>query len=95
MMEERRKPDSHFKAFLDILPKQFSNFPIFYTREERALLEGSPFQNQISDKIKDIKTDYEMITKEVPDFRDFSIKEYSEYRMMICSRVFGIEMNGI
>jgi histone-lysine N-methyltransferase SETD3 len=31
LMEERRKPESHFNKYIDILPKGFSNFPIFYT----------------------------------------------------------------
>ena len=31
IMEERRKPDSFFDKFIDILPKNFDNFPIFYT----------------------------------------------------------------
>jgi protein-histidine N-methyltransferase len=41
LMEEKRKPDSYFKRFIDILPKCFTNFPIFYTTEERQWLEGS------------------------------------------------------
>lgn len=40
-MQERRKSDSYFKYFIDILPKSFSNFPIFYTADERKWLEGS------------------------------------------------------
>ena len=43
IMQERRKPVSHFDKYIDILPKCFDNFPIFYTQEERAWLEGSPF----------------------------------------------------
>ena len=43
IMQERRKtdPPSYFKDFIDILPKNFTNFPIFYTAEERKALEGS------------------------------------------------------
>ena len=42
-MEEIRKHNSPFAKFIDILPKSFNNFPIFYTQEERQLLNGSPF----------------------------------------------------
>lgn len=35
IMQERRKPQSYFKDFIDILPKSFTNFPIFYSVEER------------------------------------------------------------
>jgi histone-lysine N-methyltransferase SETD3 len=58
IMEEKRKPSSPFNKYIDILPKGFTNFPIFYTKEERNWLTGSPFQQQISDKIKDIQADY-------------------------------------
>lgn len=94
VMEEKRKNDSKFLKFIDILPKSFTNFPIFYTKEERAWLDGSPFQNQITDKIKDISQDYQMICKEVPEYTQFPLKEYSEYRMMVASRIFGISIKG-
>lgn len=31
IMQERRKPDSEWNAYIDILPKAFNNFPIFFT----------------------------------------------------------------
>ena len=69
LMEQRRLPDSKFKTYIDILPKSYTNFPIFYTPEEKQLLKGSPFYDQISDKIKDIKKDYDLICDEVPEFQ--------------------------
>ena len=36
-----------------------------------------------------------MICNEVPDFAQFSIREYSEVRMITCSRIFGITVNGV
>lgn len=94
LMEEKRKPDSYFMKFIDILPKGYTNFPIFYTKEEREGLTGSPFQHQITDKIKDIQADYSLICKEVPEYRQFPLKEYSEMRMMVASRIFGIQIEG-
>lgn len=35
-----------------------------------------------------------MICKEVPDYKVFPIKEYSEMRMMVASRIFGITIQG-
>jgi histone-lysine N-methyltransferase SETD3 len=46
-------------------------------------------------KIKDIKQDYKMICDEVPEYTQFTLKEYSEIRMMVCSRIFGIEIEGV
>ena len=55
IMQERRKETTPFDKYIDILPKAFDNFPIFYTQDERTWLEGSPFQDQISEKIRDIQ----------------------------------------
>jgi len=95
IMQERRKEVTPFDKYIDILPKAFDNFPIFYTQEERTWLEGSPFQDQISEKIRDIQQDYNTICSEVPDYRQFSLKEYSEIRMMVASRIFGIQVEGV
>jgi histone-lysine N-methyltransferase SETD3 len=89
-MQERRKPDSEWNFYIEILPKNFDNFPIFFNEEEKAMLKGSPFLDQVQEKIEDIKTDYDLICKEVPEFAQFPIKEYSEIRMMVSSRIFGI-----
>lgn len=43
IMQEKRKEKSYFEKYIDILPKCFNNFPIFYTKEERDWLDGSPF----------------------------------------------------
>ena len=77
------------------MPKSLRDFPIFFTEEEKSLLIGSPFLKQISDKIADIQTDYDLICKEVPDFKQFPLLEYSEVRMLTASRIFGISVNGV
>jgi len=68
IMQERRKPESEWQYYIDILPKCYSNFPIFFTAEEKKMLLGSPFLDQIEEKIVDIKSDYDLICKEVPEF---------------------------
>lgn len=95
IMQERRKEHTEWDPYIDILPKSYSNFPIFYTEEEKKLLHGSPFLDQIAEKIDDIKLDYDLICKEVPEFEQFPIKEYSEIRMMVSSRIFGIQIEGV
>ena len=59
------------------------------------MLKGSPFLNQINEKIEDIKIDYDLICKEVPAYKEFTLQEYSEVRMMVSSRIFGITVNNI
>ena len=56
------------------------------------MLQGSPFLDQIEEKIVDIKSDYDLICKEVPEFAQFPLREYSEIRMMVSSRIFGIQI---
>jgi protein-histidine N-methyltransferase len=73
IMQERRKPESIWQYYIDILPKNFTNFPIFFTEEEKKWLQGSPFLDQIEEKIVDIKADYDLICKEVPAFAQFPI----------------------
>lgn len=68
LMQERRKDKIEFTEYLDILPKSLEDFPIFFTDDEKSLLKGSPFLKQIQDKIEDIKIDYDLICKEVPEF---------------------------
>lgn len=95
IMQERRKPDSQWNIYIDILPKSYTNFPIFFTDEEKQWLKGSPFLDQVEEKIIDIKADYDLICKEVPEFSQFPLKEYSEIRMMVSSRIFGIQIEGV
>jgi len=43
LMQERRKKESIWHPYLDILPKNFSNFPVFFDEEDKKWLQGSPF----------------------------------------------------
>lgn len=95
IMQEKRKEVSEWHTYIDILPKNFSNFPIFFTEEEKNWLKGSAFLDQIHEKIEDIKADYELICKEVPEYVQFPLREYSEIRMMVSSRIFGIQVEGV
>ena len=81
-----------WKFYFDLLPKDFSNFPIFYTEKELEYLKGSPFLNQVLDKKIDMKIDYEKICFYIPSFSQFSYQKFCEARMMISSRIFGIQM---
>jgi histone-lysine N-methyltransferase SETD3 len=94
LLQEISKKDSQWKLYLDILPKCNDNFPIFYTTEEKKWLSGSPFLSQINDKINDILMDYNMILAVAKEFEKFSLKEFSEMRMAVSSRIFGIRVCG-
>ena len=90
LLSEEKNPK--WKFYFDLLPNDYSNFPIFYTQKELDYLKGSPFLNQIYDKKIDMKKDYEKLCKYIPSFTQFPYKKFCEARMMISSRIFGIQM---
>ncbi len=103
VLQERLKPDTKWEPYFDILPKYLTSFPIFFTPEEKSWLEGSPFlgisdpgyvmcTDQVEEKIADIARDYQTITKAVPEFAQFSLQEFSQVRMLVSSRIFGISI---
>lgn len=95
LLQEWKKDVIPFEEYLDILPKNVSDFPIFFSDEDKKFLKGSPFLNQVNEKIEDIQTDYDLICKEVPEYKQFTIQEYSKVRMIVSSRIFGITVNGV
>ena len=94
LQEEQKGPGSYFHPFIDILPKSFENFPIFFTEEEKKELEGSPFLKQVEEKIDDVKTDYDNICDKVPEYENFPFTRFSQIRMMVSSRIFGMNIEG-
>lgn len=49
----------------------------------------------INDKIEEIKKDYDLVCSEVPEFAQFPLAEYTELRMIVASRIFGITIDGV
>lgn len=92
VLYERKKPNTKWKNYFEILPKDYTNFPIFYTQEELDLLKGSPFLSTILDKKDDIKKDYDKICEVIPDFKVHSFYDFCEVRMAVSSRIFGIKI---
>jgi hypothetical protein len=71
ILQERRKEKTELNHWLDILPKGFDEFPAQLTKDELKFLKGSPFLKSIAQRKEDIKTDYELICKKVPEFAQF------------------------
>ena len=42
LLIEKRKEDSPWKIYLDILPTEYSTMPVFFSEEELSWLTGSP-----------------------------------------------------
>ena len=69
------------------------DFPIFYTKEERDLLKGSPTLEKVDDLKETIEHDWKQIRNHVDGF-NYTQTEYAENIMLISSRNFGVTMNG-
>ena len=55
LQEMESEDKGYYYPFIDILPKSFDCFPIFFTAEDKEWLQGSPFLDQVEEKIEDIK----------------------------------------
>ena len=91
ILYEEKNPK--YKYYFDLFPKDFSNFPIFYTSKELEYLKGSPFLLQILEKKEDMKSDYAILCQYLPDFKQFSYLKFCQARLLISSRIFGISIN--
>jgi hypothetical protein len=86
--------DSYFKEYLKLLPG-LDDFPVFYSDLEKEYLEGSPFLEAIDTEIEDTLYDYNLISKEIPEFGElYTLKEFTEAKMLASSRNFGAKING-
>ena len=61
ILQEKQNQNSQFKEFLELMPKNFSNFPVFFSDEDLEYLKGSPFRYKILKKKQDIERDYKEI----------------------------------
>mmetsp|Transcript_25065 Transcript_25065/g.32645 ORF Transcript_25065/g.32645 Transcript_25065/m.32645 type:complete len:505 (-) Transcript_25065:171-1685(-) len=96
MLIDRQNPASFFKPYYDILPPTLSNMPIFWNEEELALLRGSYLLEQIDERNQAIENDYRAICDIFPALADVaSLDDFKWARMCVCSRNFGIIVDGI
>lgn len=91
---DRKKPGSRFKPYYDMLPATLSNMPIFWNEDELSYLEGSYLTTQIEERKRAIATDFEAIRHACPSF-DCTLEEFKWARMCVCSRNFGVVVNGV
>lgn len=96
MLVDRKRPNTFFKPYYDILPETLSNMPIFWTPEELGYLDGSYILEQIEERNIAIENDYNAICSVAPAFRSIStLNEFKWARMCVCSRNFGLVINGL
>ena len=96
MLLDMKNPASFFRPYYDILPPTLSNMPIFWKSHELAYLEGSFLLTQIEERKEAIEADYHAICNIAPEFgRLATLDEFKWARMCVCSRNFGLIINGL
>jgi hypothetical protein len=69
--------------------------PIFYSEEQKALLKGSPTLRTLEKRIKEMKSDYDLLKENLEDFENISYETFAYHRCLASSRVFGFIVNGL
>lgn len=95
LLQERLNSNSFWRPYFEILPSDYDSMPIFFSEEDLNWLKGSPFLNQVRDKISDLRKDYESIISVAPQFESNSFKDFCWARMTAASRIFGIVINEV
>ena len=89
------KKDSFFKPYYDILPKDVTNFPVFWTDKEIGYLKGSSLPGEIRQRREKIRNDYNIIGGLIPGFFDnFTFEKFLWCRTIVGSRNFTITIDG-
>lgn len=95
MLEDMLNEKSFFKPYYDILPKDVTNFPVFWTEKEKAFLKGSTLPNEIKQRREKIRNDYKIIGDLVPKFTEnFTFDKFLWCRTIVGSRNFTITIDG-
>lgn len=90
-MERGRK--SSFHAYYQSLPQQLPQHSLFWTTEEKSLLRGTCFLDDVQSFELMVKTDYETIVNRLPAFGRFSFAKFLWSRIIVSSRNFSIRIN--
>lgn len=62
LLEERRKGSGSFwKPYIDILPKDYRNMPIFFEQDEKQWLRGSFTLAKVDERHRELRMEYENI----------------------------------
>eukprot|EP00826_Nyctotherus_ovalis_P025624 TRINITY_DN1987_c0_g1_i5.p1 TRINITY_DN1987_c0_g1~~TRINITY_DN1987_c0_g1_i5.p1 ORF type:complete len:565 (+),score=157.58 TRINITY_DN1987_c0_g1_i5:256-1950(+) len=95
LLTQFHDPNSFWKPYMDVYPRDVSTFPIFYTKEERKLLQGSVMNSHIDDEIEEVRQEYTKIVQAVPEFKLFTLDEYMRNKTLIISRIFYVTIHNV
>lgn len=90
MMNGIAAGNTFFQPYYDVLPKNFNNFPIFWDSKMLGWLRGSSLVEEIEERKLNMRNDYNIICKALPEFKRYSFKEFLWCRTAVGSRNFSI-----
>ena len=93
---EKANPATQWSLIFKAMPQSVSNFPLFYTEEEKKLLTGSHFLRTIEELRNDMQHDYKQICEVAPEFAKVAtLEDFMKTRTLVNSRIFGTIVNGV
>ena len=95
-LQEMSKGEESFLKYHWALLPGIDDFPAFYTDEEKALLEGSPFLAELALEMEITELDYNKMWYWSYDLAmGYSLRQFSEAKMLVASRYFGVWVRGV
>jgi len=85
---------SFWYPYINVLPNEFEDHPIFYRKSRLALLFGSIAVDTIYFRIKALRDEYQQLCRHVPAIRKFLFPQFMWARTAVISRVLGVVSDG-
>ena len=96
VLETMRDENHFFAPYYDMLPRDYSFFPVFWSdANAKAWLRGSPVLQDLKERKRALREDYDEVCRVVPGFAHrFPYDEFLKVRSAVGSRNFGIVVDG-
>ena len=95
LLTESKNPDSIYTNFQNILPKDFSEFPLHFDDKSLLSLEGSPLKTMVQKAHKSFTNDYDIVCDLIDGFKfEHSYKDFCNALIICQSRLFSVFIDG-
>jgi histone-lysine N-methyltransferase SETD3 len=95
LLQEKHRPDSFWKPYLDSLPEAFPHLPLFFSEQERALLKGSFVPTLLAFQAQSLQQEHALLCQKVAGYDRFSLDDFVWARLSVSSRTFGLQVGGL